>query len=180
MCYFLYGAINDGANTADVAKALTNSHYRFPFGNAEAVNHCVETCGDNYRLTFRACDCDTAMGQGRTDSPQLKEFETLLHKLRDVRGIKHVFISKNWWKESNSRQETVHIDDIDLLSFLANMEESCLYKIQLYKRNYSSIRFPEQPGDCPMLRNQIGVKGKGDTAGPSYTPPHRMIHAISE
>ena len=54
--------------------------------------------------------------------------------LQNVRGIKYVLISKNWWKETNKKQETVHIRDIDVLHFLANIEENCLYKIELYKK----------------------------------------------
>ncbi|MBR3778822.1 MAG: hypothetical protein IKL13_03740, partial [Clostridia bacterium] len=66
----------------------------------------------------------------------LEELKDLLLNLQNVRGIKYVLISKNWWKETNSKQETVHIQEMDILHFLANMEDNCLYKIELYKKYY--------------------------------------------
>ena len=136
MCYFLYEAINSGINDDDYKKAINGTEYHFNTGSVEDINNCVAGCGESYRITFNHCDCDTAIGQKQTNKKQLKEFEALLLDLKKVRGIKYVFISKNWWKEANNKQETVHIDDIDILYFLANMEDNCLYKIELYKKYY--------------------------------------------
>ncbi|MDD6022877.1 MAG: hypothetical protein PUC06_01395 [Oscillospiraceae bacterium] len=136
MCYFLYGAVNEGINTNDYHNTIQHYEYHFNPGNMDAVNHCVENCGDHYRITAKHCDCGTPIGQKDANNPQLKELAELLYKLRDVRGIKFVLISKNWWKETNRKQNTVHIDDIDLLPFLANMEENCMYRIDLFQKFY--------------------------------------------
>ena len=136
MCYFLYGAINDGINTDDYEKTIKDTEYHFSFGNIESVNKCVERCDSSYRITLNHCDCDTAIGQKHTNKKGLEELKDLLLNLQNVRGIKYVLISKNWWKETNSRQETVHIQEMDILHFLANMEDNCLYKIELYKKYY--------------------------------------------
>ncbi len=136
MCYFLYGAINGGINKEDYEKITKDTEYHFSIGNVNSVNECVENCGNSYRITFNYCDCDTAIGQKHTDKKQIKELESLLLNLQDVRGIKYVLISKNWAKETNNKQETVHIQDVDILHFLANMEDNCLYKIELYKKYY--------------------------------------------
>lgn len=136
MCYFLYGAINGGVNADDYEKTIKNTEYHFNFGNIKSVNNCVASCGDSYRITFNYCDCDTAIGQKHTNKKELAELKELLLNLQNVRGIKYVLISKNWWEETNNRQETVHIQDIDLLYFLANMEDNCLYEIELYKKYY--------------------------------------------
>ena len=136
MCYFLYGAINDGINKDDYEKIAKNAEYHFSFGNVDSVNECVEKCDNSYRITFNHCDCDTAIGQKHTNKKQLEELRNLLLDLQTVRGIKYVLISKNWWREPNSKQETVHIQDIDILHFLANIEDNCLYKIELYKKYY--------------------------------------------
>ena len=136
MCYFLYGAVNDGINTNDYKIATKDNKFHFNCGDVKAVNDCVKTCGDGYRITFNYCDCDTAIGQKHINKKQLKDFEEYLLNLRDVRGIKYVLISKNWWEETNKKEETVHIDDIDILYFLANIEDNCLYKIELYKKYY--------------------------------------------
>lgn len=134
MCYFLYGAVNNGINTADYTSATKDFEYHFNCGDMEDVNDCVVKCGIDYRITDHYCDCDTAIGQKHTNKKQLKTFEELLLHLKEIRGIKYILISKNWWEETNNKQETVHIDDIDIVHFLANMENNCLYKIELYKR----------------------------------------------
>ncbi len=136
MCYFLYGAINSGINKNDYEKIIKDTAYYFPFGDANSVNEGAASCDSSYRITFHHCDCDTAIGQKDTNQRELEELRVLLLRLQGVRGIKYVFISKNWWKESNHKQETVHIQDIDILHFLANMEENCLYKFELYKKYY--------------------------------------------
>ncbi len=136
MCYFLYGAINDGINTDDYKKAIKGTEYHFRAGNMEFVNKCVESCDSRYRITLKHCDCDTAIGQKHVNKKELEELKELLLNLQNVRGIKWVIISKNWWKEHNNKQETVHIQDVDILQFLANIEENCLYKIELYKKYY--------------------------------------------
>ncbi|MBE6813397.1 MAG: hypothetical protein E7523_11030 [Ruminococcaceae bacterium] len=136
MCYFLYGAVNDGINADDYKKTIKNTGFHFSFGNITSVNECVASCGNNYRITHNHCDCDTAIGQKHTNKKELEELKDLLLNLQSVRGIKHVLISKNWWEETNNKQETVHIQDIDVLHFLANIEDNCLYKIELYKKYY--------------------------------------------
>lgn len=136
MCYFLYGAVNNGINDDDYKIAIKNSEYIFNCGDINDVNDCVENCGVEYRITTNHCDCDTAIGQKHTNKEELKSLEKLLLNLKKVRGIKYILISKNWVEETNNKQETVHIDDIDILHFFANAEDNCLYKIELYKKYY--------------------------------------------
>ena len=136
MCYFLYGAINGGLNSEDYNKAFKDCEYHFNVGNINQVNACVENCDDSYRITFNHCDCDTAIGGKHTNKQELEQLKELLLSLKSVRGIKYVLLSKNWWEETNEKQETVHIDDIDILHFLANVEDNCLYKIELYPKYY--------------------------------------------
>ncbi len=136
MCYFLYGAVNDGVNPEDYKKATRDCEFCFNLGNADAVNACVANLGDSYRITLNYCDCDTAIGGKHTNKKELQKLKELLLSFKNIRGIKYVLISKNWWKDTNTRQESVHMDDVDILHFLANMEDNCLYKIELYKRYY--------------------------------------------
>jgi len=136
MCYFLYGSINSGINVKDYEKAIKNSKYYFNIGGKEEVNACVQNEGDEYRITSNIWDCETPLGSKYTNKKGLKEFADLLSDLKSVRGIKHITISKNWVGEPNEREVTVHIDDIDLLHFLANIDERTFYTIELYKKYY--------------------------------------------
>ena len=67
MCYFLYGAINDGINVDDYEKTIKDTEYHFRFGNITSVNECVASCDNSYRITLNHCDCDTAIGQKHTN-----------------------------------------------------------------------------------------------------------------
>jgi len=134
MCCFLYGAVNREINIKDYNNAAKDSKYHFSTGSAENINACVKECGEKYRLTAGQCDCDTAIGRGQAEKAELGDFKELILSLRSVRGIKYVLLSKNWWGETNLKQQTVHIDDIDIVPFLANIDNNCLYKIELYPR----------------------------------------------
>ena len=136
MCYFLYGAINEGVNTDDCEKITKGTGYHFALGNVDSVNEGVANCDDTYRITSNHCDCDTAIGQKAIGKKELEKFRELLLDLQNVRGIKYLLISKNWWEETNSKQQTVHLQDVDILHFLANMEDNCLYKLEMYKKYY--------------------------------------------
>ena len=136
MCYFLYGAINQGANDSDLLSATKNFSFRFNIGDIRDVNLCVKNCTNDFRITTNHCDCKTAIGSNNPDEMEIKELSSLLFKCKDVRGIKYALISKNWWQKRNKRQETVHIDDIDVPTFLAGIQDNCLYKIELYKKYY--------------------------------------------
>ena len=105
MCYFLYGAINEGVNTDDCEKITKGTGYHFALGNVDSVNEGVANCDDTYRITSNHCDCDTAIGQKAIGKKELEKFRELLLDLQNVRGIKYLLISKNWWEETNSKQQ---------------------------------------------------------------------------
>ena len=103
MCYFLY-------------------HFRI--GKEKDVNACVEACKEEYRIAHQPCDCESSIGEKDPQKADLKELEELFVQLKTVRGIKYVWLSKNWWKNTNLKQEAVHVDDINVPHFLANAEEN--------------------------------------------------------
>lgn len=134
MCYMLYGAVNDGINTSDYRKAVGNLPYDFQIGNEEDINRCIAGETYRYRITDNDCDCKTPVGNHDTDNEKLWAFAELIGRLRDVRGIKYVMLSKNWTGEENEKSVTVHIQDTDIVKMLADAEEKCLYRIELYKK----------------------------------------------
>lgn len=136
MCYFLYGAINDGINAEDYKIATKNSMYHFNVGKNNDVNLSVKNNDALYRITSKHCDCDSPFGEKKTNKKELEDLQVLFLNLKSVRGIKHIYISKNWSGEVNEKEETFHIDNIDIMTFLANAEENCLYKIELYPKYY--------------------------------------------
>ena len=136
MCYFLYGAINKEANEKDLAEVSEGNFYHFNIGTKHDVKTSVLECSNGFRLTSGMCDCDTPIGAGaeHRDHEEIRELSSLLEDMRLVRGVKCVYISKNWAGKINKREETYHIDDIDIPDFLAEMKENYLYRIDLYER----------------------------------------------
>lgn len=135
MCYFLYGAVNRGVNDYDYGKALNSSEYRFAKGNSDDIIKSINI-DESFRLTSGHCDCGCALSEKDPEKAEIKAFENLLFRFRDIRGIRYALLLKHWSAVTDIKQETVHIDDISLPRFLADMEENCLYKIELYPRYY--------------------------------------------
>ena len=131
MCYFLYGGMNHGINVDDYGSIANKSSFFFHEGAASDINGCIQNCGDNYRITSNHCDCGTALGAHKTNADELQALSEYINQLRGVRGIKHIFLSKNWYKHRTESERTVHIDDIAIIPYLADIEDDCLYKIQL-------------------------------------------------
>lgn len=135
MCYMLYRAVNDGINTNDYKKAVGEFPYDFLIGNEDDINRCITGETYRYRITYNDCDCDTPFGSHDTDNEKLRAFADLLYRLREVRGIKYILISKNWTGEVNKKKVRLHIQDADIVKTLADAEENCLYRIELYRKH---------------------------------------------
>ena len=130
MCYFLYGAVNCGLNEDDYNKVIEKSNYHFNFGNIKDVNACVGNGQFDYRITLDHCDCDTPIGSKHTNQKDLKEFEEVLLNLKNVQGIKYVLFSKNWWGQTNSKQEIVHIETLIFRFFLHTLKKTVYTKLK--------------------------------------------------
>jgi hypothetical protein len=132
MCFHLYGGINIGVNKKDYNK-ISSGHFSFIECTKAEIKHSIDNCDSKCRITKRICDCNTALGTHEKDNNELSDLSIYINQLRKVRGIKHVFISKNWWEDKLEKEYVVHIDDIDIIQFLADIECNCLYKIQLFR-----------------------------------------------
>lgn len=136
MCYFLYGGINSGVNKKDCEEILNNGHFSFTECTESEIKQGINTCDSKYRITQNMCDCDTALGRHEADNKEISDLSACIHQLQKARGVKHVFVSKNWWKDKSAKECVVHIDDVDIVQFLADIECNCLYKVQLFTKHY--------------------------------------------
>ena len=109
------------------------SFYHSP-GNEKELGLSIERDEADFRLTTRPCDCDFPLGAGNPEAEDLKELARMLRSLRSARNAKWVWLCKTWAGTRNKSEETVHIDDVDLLRFLAAAKTDCLYRIDLYQR----------------------------------------------
>lgn len=136
MCYYLYGGINQGVNEHDV-KTLKNSElFHFRPCSQQELKSGIAACNSSFRLTSRMCDCDTAVGRHATKKHELRELASCIKSLREARNIKNIWIAKVWSGEQIETETNVHIDEIDLIWFLAQIEDNCLCKMQLFQKYY--------------------------------------------
>lgn len=140
MCYFLYGGINEGINIKDFKK-IQNDRFDFHVTTKDEFEKAVFKDNHEYRITYNMCDCDSPIGKGEKnlnseELKYIKEMADYIYKLCDIRSIQYILISKSGDCDEIEGEETVHIQDIDLISYLANIEENRIYKIQLFKRYY--------------------------------------------
>ena len=135
MCYFLYGGMNKEVDLEDFNK-IEDHYFNFKIATPDQIKKSIARKDYKFSIGNDYCECDTPIGSGEVNSEELQKIIDYIHKLCKVKGMKYIFISKNWYGDKTKKEETVHIKDIDLASYLANMEENCLYKIQLFKRYY--------------------------------------------
>ena len=134
MCYILYGAVNKEINESDCKKIMKNSEYSFKLGTKHDLKEDINNLNYNYRVTLWQCDCDFPVGNHNADEKELKDLEKLLLDLKTARGVKCVYLARVWAGNKCKKEETVHIDDLDIPAFLANVEQECLYRIDLFER----------------------------------------------
>ena len=134
MCYFAYSAVNPEADPADLERLTGKYAYHFRPGTRHDIKMAVAEESGAYSLTDWYCDCDFPLCEGNARAPELLELAEQLEALRRVRGIKCVYLCKTWAGDRNKNEETVHIEDVDLPEFLADMKTETLYRIDLYPR----------------------------------------------
>jgi len=132
---FLYGGINEDVNINDYEK-FKNATYHFKLGSAESIEQDLNAHNYEYTITNGHCDCGTVVGQGDAKQSEIKELAEHIKGLQNIRDVKWVCIAKKWWDDNIEEKQTIHIDDIDLPYFLANVKEKCLYKIQMFRKYY--------------------------------------------
>lgn len=132
MCYIAYSAVNPEVHPGDLAKLNKKGDYFFQPGTKHDIKMAVVEENEDFRLTDWCCDCDFPLCEGDSGAPELRKLAAELEKLRAVRGIRCVYLCKTWTGDRNKKEETVHIDDLDLPAFLAGMRTGTLYRIDLY------------------------------------------------
>ena len=129
MCYILYGAVNKEIDKDDYKQINGMSDFSFHPGTKHDVKMCILKDNCDYRITDWVCDCEFPFGMNNPDAEELKELEKLFKAFQKSKNIKYLIISKTWEGGRNKREETVNINEIDIIDFLANAKVNCLYQI---------------------------------------------------
>ena len=132
MCYILYGATDKAIDQDDYKAALKKSHYKFCIGTKHDIKMCIVNDSYEYRVSDWVCDCEFPVGKKDVSVKPLIELALLINELKNARNSKCIYISKTWAGRKNKTEKNIHINDIDIVSFLANMDLDCLYRIDFH------------------------------------------------
>lgn len=131
MCYILYGATDKAIDRVDYENALKKSPYRLSIGTKHDVKMCIINDSYEFRVTDWVCDCDFPVGKGDQGAKPIADLARLICDLKNARNSKCIYIIKAWAGKRYKSEKRVHVNDIDIISFLASMETDCLYQIDL-------------------------------------------------
>ena len=132
MCYILYGATDKAIDQDDYKAALEKSHYKFRIGTKHDIKMCIVNDSYEYRVSDWVCDCEFPVGKKDVSAKPLIELAMLINELKNARNSKCIYISKTWAGRKNKTEKNIHINDIDIVSFLANMDLDCLYRVDFH------------------------------------------------
>lgn len=107
MCYFLYGAINDGIHMADYEK-LDHTDYEFLIGSEEDVIKSINKEDCKCRITHSHCDCGTPIGDGHENKKGLKKLQTISNLCRKFAALNtSIFVKSGLVTRSKNRKRYI-------------------------------------------------------------------------
>ena len=83
-----------------------------------------------YRITEARLRRAQRWAQATRSNVEIAELQSVLLKLKSERGIRCVYLSKNWVGKINRQEAVVGLAAIDVKQFLADLQENCLYTIE--------------------------------------------------
>lgn len=135
MCYYLYGSLYGNVSEQDYKKVQSKYNFKISIGTKHDVKLAAKTTEEyvqeDYRITDWICDCDSPVGNHDPDNPMIIELSSLITDLANLSGAKQIYICKTWTGKRNKKEILLKLKDTDLPIFLANIEENCLYCLDL-------------------------------------------------
>lgn len=137
MCYFLYGSVNTDVDMSGFDK-ISDENFKFLIADKCDFFNSIKSSDYNFRLTNQYCDCKTYIGTRKIKSVEVDSLCGVLSSLSKIRNIKYAYLLKRWSDNFVNTENAVteHISNLDLNSFVANIKENQLYKIELYRKYF--------------------------------------------
>ena len=136
MCDILYGGIYEHSYNEHFLK-VSHKHGYAKMGKIKGREMYINPGLKDvvyFRITSRACDCDTALGAG---DESLGELQKLIHWLNDLNSyskvdIRELYIIKLWVGDNKKRSlkpmKAVSLRDVDA-AYLAGIEGDKVYRV---------------------------------------------------
>ena len=135
MCYYLYGSLYGDVSELDYRKVQDKYCYRIPLGTKHDVKIAVKAASvyvqDDYRITDWICDCDSPVGKHDPNDPMIIQLSSLITDLSALSGAKQIIMCKTWTGKQNKKEIKQKLEDTDLPAFLADLQENCLYCLDI-------------------------------------------------
>ena len=135
MCYYLYGSLYGNVPESEYESIQKKYEYKFARGTKHDIKNAVKASAeyveDDFRITDWICDCDSPVGKHDSNDPMILDLCNLITELSSLPGVKQINISKTWAGSRNKKETVLKLTDIDLAAFLADLQENCLYSLNL-------------------------------------------------
>lgn len=135
MCYYLYGSLYGEVSEVQYTTVQDKYSVQIPRGTKHdiktAVKAAAEYVKDDFRITNWSCDCDSPVGKHNSNDPMIMELSGLIAELSCIPGAKQIYICKTWTGKQKKKEISLKLEDINLPTFLADMQENTLYCLTL-------------------------------------------------
>lgn len=133
MCYFLYGALQGDVSEKEYQDIQNQYEYKIARGTKHDIKLAVKSDHgqDDFRITDWICDCESPVGKHEPNDPVILELSSLISDLAELPGANQINICKTWTGKTNKKEVNLKLKDLELPLFLADMDENCLYSIDL-------------------------------------------------
>ncbi len=135
MCYYLYGSLYGDVPESEYRVIKDKYSYKISIGTKHDVKNAVKAAAeyvqDDYRITDWICDCASPVGKHDHTDSMIIELSKLISELSVLPGAKQINICKTWTGKQNKREIKLKLKDIDIPMFLADLQENCLYCLEL-------------------------------------------------
>ena len=135
MCYYLYGSLYGGVSELDYRMVQDKYCYKIPLGTKHDVKNAVKAASeyvqDEYRITDWMCDCDSPVGKHDPNAPMIIQLSSLITDLSALSGAKQIIMCKTWTGKQNKKEIKQKLEDTDLPTFLADLQENTLYCLDI-------------------------------------------------
>lgn len=131
MCYYIYGAVYGDVEKEEYLKPEGKYCYKLRCGTKHDVKLSVQENSDAYRVTDWYCDCDSDLGRNDPAAAQVKALGALFRDIQNTKGAARIYLCRTWNGKRNKREIRMKLDQIDIETALAELQENCLYTFEI-------------------------------------------------
>ena len=136
MCWIIHSALQGSVDKKQMGRLkeqldlLNGKHEcRIALGTKHDLKMALISDNWDYRVTKGCCDCDSDIGRGAADAPEVVDFAALIAEVCALPAAKRLSFCKTWAGERNRREIDVKLSETDLPRLLADLEPNTLYTL---------------------------------------------------